>query len=104
MNKCVCMLSCSVVSDSATPWTVACQAVCPWDLPGTNTRVGCHSLLQGIFSIKGSHLCLLHWQADSFTITTYIHRVEYHTVMEMNEPQLPATVLTGLFNTEEKSR
>ena len=47
----VCMLSCSVVSDSlAIPWTVAHQApLCmgfPW---GKNAGVGCHFLLQGIF-------------------------------------------------------
>ena len=45
---CVCALSCLVVSDSATPWTVARQAPLSWDFPGKNTGVGCHSL-QGIF-------------------------------------------------------
>ena len=34
--------------------------LCPWDFPGTNTRVGCHSLLQGIFPTQGSKLGLLH--------------------------------------------
>ena len=29
-----------------TPWTVAHQALCPWDFPGKNTGVGCHFLLQ----------------------------------------------------------
>ena len=33
---------------------------CPWDFPGTNTRVGCHSLLQGIFPNQGSNPGLLH--------------------------------------------
>ena len=29
-----------------TPWTVAHQALfCPWDSPGKNTGMGCHSLL-----------------------------------------------------------
>ena len=38
------------------------------DLPGKNTGVGCHFLLQGIFLTQGSNphlLCLLHWQVDS---------------------------------------
>ena len=35
----------SVVSDSATLWTIAHQAPLSWDSPGKNTRVGCHSLL-----------------------------------------------------------
>ena len=29
----------------ATPWTVACQLLFPWDSPGKNTVVGCHALL-----------------------------------------------------------
>ena len=52
----------------ATPWTVACQFLCPWDSPGKNTRVGCRALLQGIFPTQGlnlSLLYLLHWQVDS---------------------------------------
>ena len=31
-----------------------------WDSPGKNTRVGCHSLLQGIFLTQGLNLGLLH--------------------------------------------
>ena len=34
-----------------TPWTIACQA--PWNSAGKNTRVGSHSLLQGIFPDPG---------------------------------------------------
>ena len=36
----------SLVSDSATLWTVAYQAPRPWDFPGKNTGVRCHFLLQ----------------------------------------------------------
>ena len=39
--------------------------LCPWDSPGTNTGVGCHSLLQGIFLTQGSNpslLGFLNWQ------------------------------------------
>ena len=39
--------------------------VCPWNSPGKNTGVGCHSLLQGIFPTQGSNPCHLYWQADS---------------------------------------
>ena len=28
----------------ATPWTVACRLLCPWDSPGKNTGVDCHLL------------------------------------------------------------
>ena len=48
-EKCV---SCSVVSGSLH--------LCPWDSPGKNTGVCCHSLLQGIFPIQGSDSALPH--------------------------------------------
>ena len=41
------------------------------DSPGKNTRMGCHSLLQGIVPTQGSNpclLCLLHWQLDSLPL------------------------------------
>ena len=31
--------------------------------------MGCHFLLQGIFSTQGWNLCLLHWQADSLPLS-----------------------------------
>ena len=34
------------------PWIAAHQFLCPWDSPGNNTGVGCHSLVQEIFPIK----------------------------------------------------
>ena len=57
--------------DSATLWTVACQAVLR-DYSGKNTGVGCHFLLQGIFPIQGLNLhllCLLHGQVDSLLLS-----------------------------------
>ena len=51
------------------PWTVACQALCPWDFPGKNTRVGGHFFLQGIFPSQGSNPRLLHWWADSLPLS-----------------------------------
>ena len=50
----------SVVSNSATPWTVAQQVLYPWNSPGKNSEVGCHALLQGIFLTQGSKSFLLH--------------------------------------------
>ena len=41
--------SCSVVSDSATPWPVVTRLFCPGNSAGKNTGVGCHFLLQEIF-------------------------------------------------------
>ena len=42
---------------------------CPWDFQGKNTGVGCHFLLQGTFPTQGSNLHLLHWQADSLSLS-----------------------------------
>ena len=36
------------------------RLLCPWNFPGKNTRLGCHSFLQGIFPTQGSNLGLLH--------------------------------------------
>ena len=35
------------------------RLLCPWISIGQNTRVGCHSLLQGIFPTQGLNPCLL---------------------------------------------
>ena len=43
-----------------TPWTVACQLLCPGNSPGNNTAMGSHSLLQRIFLTQGLNLGLLH--------------------------------------------
>ena len=54
-------VSCSVVSDSLRPHGLyPARLLCPWDSPGKNTGVGCHSVLQGIFPTQGSNLGLLH--------------------------------------------
>ena len=42
---------CSVVSDSAIPWTA--RLLCPWDFPDGNTWTDCHVLLQGVFPTQG---------------------------------------------------
>ena len=71
-HYCVCVLNCfSCVWLFVTPWTVACQALCPWDSPGMNTEVGCHALIQGIFLTQGPNACLLyllHWQMGSLPL------------------------------------
>ena len=36
------------------------RLLCPWDFPGKNTGVGCHSLLQEIFLTQDLNLGLLH--------------------------------------------
>ena len=51
------------MSDSLRPHGLwPSRFLCPWNVPGKNTGVGCHFLPQGIFSTQGSNLGLLHWQ------------------------------------------
>ena len=55
------MLSCSVLSDFLRPHGLQpTRLLCPWDFPGKNTAVDCHSLLQGIFPTQGSNPGLPH--------------------------------------------
>ena len=49
-------------------WTVASQDPL-WNFPGKYSGVGCHFLLQRIFSTQESNLHLLNWQADSLPLS-----------------------------------
>ena len=40
------------------PWPA--MLLCPWDSPGKNTGMDCHSFLQGIFPMQGSNPGFLH--------------------------------------------
>ena len=66
-NICACALSRSASSNSLRPrglWPA--RLLCPWDFPGENTAVGCHSLLRGIFpGVKCVFPRLLCWQVGS---------------------------------------
>ena len=56
---CIYVFSHSVVSNTVTPWTVACQASLTMRFSSKKTEVGCHFLLQGIFPTQGLNLHLL---------------------------------------------
>ena len=45
--------SLSPVQILATLWTLPTRLLCPWDFPGKNTELDCHSLVQGIFPTQG---------------------------------------------------
>ena len=49
----------SVMSDSATPWTIAHQTSPSMEFSGMSTGVGCHLLLQGIIPTQGLNPGLL---------------------------------------------
>ena len=43
---------------------------CLWDIPGKDTGVGCHFLLQGIFPTQGSNPGLLHFRQILYQLAT----------------------------------
>ena len=48
------VFSCSVMSNSLQPHGLQPAGLfCPWGSPDKNTRMGCHTLLQGIFPTQG---------------------------------------------------
>ena len=63
---CVCVCVCVSVSVSESCPTLRPQGLwlarlfCPWNFPGKNTGVDCHSLLHGIFPTQGLNQGLLH--------------------------------------------
>ena len=83
----VCMLGCSVMSDSLQPYgPQPARLLCPWDSPGKSSGVGCHLLLPGVSPAQGvnPHLQrLLPWQADSLPLhhlgsPRYLCKAEFH--------------------------
>ena len=109
----MCVLACSVVSDSLQPMDCMqpSRLLCPWNFPGKNTGVGFHFLLQRIFLTQGSNLCLLHllhWQTDSLPpshleahITTHMHEntsSSFKFVCMRVDPHLSTHVHWNLFS------
>ena len=72
------------------------RLLCPWGSPGTNTRVGCHSLLQGIFLSQGPNpclFCLLRWQVGSLQLS-HLGSSELFLRISLNSPR---SLLSFLF-------
>ena len=79
----------SVVSDSLRPHErQPTGLLCPWDSPGNNTGVGCHSLLQGVFLTQQSNPGLLHCRQ-------ILYRLSYEASPKKcpSEPGRPADTL-----------
>ena len=71
------------------PWTAAHQALCPGDLPGKDTGVVCHFLLQGIFLTQG-----LNWVSCSAGrfFTKWATREDLPTIQNIPAPNNSAKV------------
>ena len=65
----VCVLVTQLCPTLWDPWTVAHQAPLSMGFSGKNTGLGCHFLLQGIFSIKESNLDLLYCRQILYTLS-----------------------------------
>ena len=63
----------SVLFDSLQPMDCSrlrpARLLSPWDSPGKDAGVGCHSLLQGIFPTQGSNLDLLHCRQTLYLLS-----------------------------------
>ena len=71
------LFSRSVVSDFATPWTVASRLLCPWGCSG----MGCYFLLQQVVPTQG-------WQADSLPLSHQgsPHHIHAHCKSKAHTP------------------
>ena len=76
----------------ATPWTLPTRLLCPWKFPGKNTGVGCHFLLQGIFSSQGSNPHLLHCQVGSLPLS---HQGSLHSAAWLHTKWHSCTLKRG---------
>ena len=79
MPKCVCV-SCSVVFNSLRPHGLqSARLLHPWDSPGKNTGVNCHSILQGIFLTQWSNPGLPHCRQTLYCLShkTYSQRENF---------------------------
>ena len=83
----------SVVSNSATPWTVAYQAPPSMDFSGKSTGVGCHRLLRGTrlviaFLPRGRHL-LISWLKSPSAVILEPKKIKSITVSTVFPIYLP---------------
>ena len=76
--SCCCFIS-SAVSDSLRPYELQpARLRCPWHSLGKSTRVGCHTLLEGIFLTQGLNPGLLHCWESLYCWTT--REAHTHTI------------------------
>ena len=86
LHLCVCVcvcahvrvcVSCSVMSDSLWPHGLSpARFLCPWNSPGKNTGMDCHSLLQRNFPTQESNPVLMHGEQ-------ILYRLSYRKVCSL---------------------
>ena len=109
---CCAMLSHSVMSNSLQPHGLqSVRLLYPRDYPGKNTRVGCHALLQGIFSTQGPNPGLLHcrqilYQLNHQRSPTILEWLAYPFSREPSQPRnwIRVSCITARFFTSWATR
>ena len=81
----------------ATAWTTAPRLICPGDSPGTNTGVGGHALLQGVFPEDDSRRL---WASRADTLRSSLvsaqsWRRAWVGAVASTAPSSPVTVAQG---------
>ena len=96
---CMCVFSCSVMSSSLRPFGLQpTRLLCPWDILGKYTGVGCPFLFQEIFPAQGSNLCLLSplfWQMGSLPLSHLGSQVGLGAYKKMSNILLTKSVSCG---------
>ena len=64
------------------------RLLCPWDLPGKDTGVGCHFLLQGVFPNQGSNPHLLNCRWIPYHWPTWGAQFAYYCVLNNDRMNL----------------
>ena len=93
---CVCVGVCILVSQSCPTLCnpMRPRLLCPWNSPGKNTGVGCHSLLQGIFLNQAMLswflfvYLFLAWLVDFF-VENWIFKYNDIIILEMRFSPFP---------------
>ena len=96
----------SVVSDSLQSHGLEpARVLSPWDFPGKNSRVGSHSLLQGIFLTRGWNPGLLHCRQILYHLSHQgSPRWRGEEGMENRSKESRQREATGSWELEEKRR
>ena len=95
----ICSVSCSVVCLILCDFMdCSLSGSCPWDSPGKNTGVGCHSLLQGTFLTQGLNPVLLYYRRILYHLS---HQGSPSTCNEYTKKKkLLTRQITVLFSTK----
>ena len=89
---------------TATLFTTCVQLFAtPWDYPGKNIAVGCHSLLQGIFPTQELKLYPQWLLADSLPLSNW--KAHYSQQPQRKQPKYPSSIsYNGVLFSHKKER